>query len=307
MLSHPSGFLKSMREEYLEDSLFLDWLEATGVFMEEELSQTDVVDHLVQEQLVENQDDASEFVLSAWTVLKRRLSWLGSYSPIVFKDRRMVRRLDWQDVPAYTYCLVVSLGAKYDDWHASFGPDYTEQGRLFESITKAAMKAQFSGWRFLETGWSRDNTSKLAAVIDDLISAIDEHKGNAGDYLDLNAKDAGVDLVWHLQFADARGGAPIYLAQCASGKNWLEKVNEPNIKEWTKLVDFAVPPSKAFSLPFSLSERELRRQSNRAGGLFVDRYRLLAQEVSEDAWIPVPLQRELIDWLDPRIDWIISK
>ena len=307
MLSHPPDFLKSVREENLEDSLFLDWLEATSVFLEKELSQTDVVNHLVQEQLVENQDFASKFVLSAWTGLQRRLSWLGSYSPIVFKDRWMVRRLDWQDVPAYSYCLVVSLGSKYNDWHAKFGPNYTEQGRLFESITKAAMEAQFSGWRFLETGWSRDNTSNLAAVIDDLISKIDERKGNPGDYLDLNAKDAGVDLVWHLRFADSRGGAPIYLAQCASGKNWREKVNEPNIKEWTKIVDFAVPPSKAFALPFSLSDRELRRQSNRAGGLLVDRYRLLAQKVSEEDWIPSLLRSELIDWLDPRIDWIIGR
>ena len=277
------------------------------MLLEEELSQTAVVDHLVQEQIVENQQSAAEFVHSAWAALQVRLSWLGSYNPIVFKDRWMVRRLDWQVVPAYSYCLVVSLGSKYDDWHASFGTNYTDQGRLFESITKAAMEARFSGWTFLQTGWSRDNTPKLAVVIDDLISAIDERKGNTGGYLDLNAKDAGVDLVWHLRFADSRGGAPIYLAQCASGKNWPEKVNEPNINEWTKIVDFATPPNKAFSLPFSLSERELRRQSNRAGGLLVDRYRLLAQEVSEDAWIPGPLPRELIDWLDPRIAWIINR
>ena len=120
-------------------------------------------------------------------------------------------------------------------------------------------------------------------------------------------KPVVVVLVWQLEFADARGGAPIYLAQCASGNNWVDKVNEPSIREWTKIVDFAVPPNKAFSLPFSLSERELRRQSNRAGGLLVDRYRLLAQDVSEDTWIPGLLRGELIDWLDPRIDWIISR
>ena len=307
MLSHPSGFLQSVRERNIEDSLFLDWLEATSMFSEQELSQTNVVDHLVQEQIFEDQDSASEFVLYAWIALERRLSWLGSNTPIVFEDRWMIRQLDWQDVPAHSFCLAVSLGSRFYDWHTTFGHNYTEQGRLFESITRAAMENRFCGWTFLETGWSRDNTSKLSTVLDGLISAIDERTGNPDDYLNQNAKDAGVDLVWHLRFADARGGAPVYLAQCASGKNWVDKVNEPNIKEWMKIVDFATPPSKAFSLPFSLSERELRRQSNRAGGLLVDRYRLLAQEVPEDAWLPAPLRCELIDWLDPRIGWMVSR
>ena len=307
MLSHPSDFLKAARDPDLENSVFLDWLEATNLFLEEELSQTDVVDHLVQEQVFEDQDSASEFVLAAWTALQRRMSWIGSHAPIVFKDRLMARRVNWQDVPAHSYCLVVSLGSRYEDWHATFGPNYVEQGRLFESITRAAMEARFIGWRFLQTGWSRDNTTKLASVIDELTVAIDERRGNPDDYLDLNAKDAGVDLVWHLRFPDSRGGTPVFLAQCASGKNWAEKVNEPNIKEWMKIVDFAAPPNKALSLPFALDERELRRQSNRAGGLLVDRYRLLAQADPELVWIPGPLRLELINWLDGRIAWVMNK
>ncbi|MXZ24445.1 MAG: hypothetical protein F4Y80_06165 [Caldilineaceae bacterium SB0665_bin_21] len=307
MLSHPVDFLKSVYDHNIEDSLILDWLEATCMFLEDELSRTDVVDHLVQEQIFETQDSASEFVLSTWSNLEKRLSWLGSYTPIVFDGRQMFRQLDWRDVPVHSYCLVVSLGARYDDWHATFGPNYIEQGSLFESITEAAMKLRFQGWKFLQTGWSRGNTSKLTAVIDGLISTIDEREGKPDDYLDQEAKDAGVDLIWHLPFANAQGGKPIYLAQCASGKNWIEKVNEPNINEWTKIIDFAVPPSKAFSLPFSLSERELRRQSNRAGGLMVDRYRLLAQNTAESDWVPCTLRRELTNWLTPRIEWLRSK
>ena len=307
MLSHPNDFFLSVRERSRNYSILLDWLEATCLFLEEELSRTDVVDHLIQEQIFEEQDSALEFVLSAWFALETRLSWLGSYTPIVFEDRCMVRRLDWQDVPAHSYCLAVSLGSGYADWHATFGSNYAEQGRLFEAITKAAMEARFRGWKFLHTGWGQDNNSKLAAVIDDLISAIDEQEGNTVDYLDEHAKDAGVDLIWYLKFNDARGGAPIYLAQCASGKNWAEKVNQPNLKEWNKIVDFAAPPSKAFLLPFSLSEREIRIQSNRSGGLMVDRYRLLAQETLESGWVPCSLRLELIDWLDPRIEWMVSR
>ena len=99
----------------------------------------------------------------------------------------------------------------------------------------------------------------------------------------------------------------MYLAQCASGKNWEQKISKPNINDWIKIIDFAVKPSKAFSLPFSLSERELRLQSNRAQALFIDRYRLLAHSVAEDEWVPDSLRFELIDWLKPRIAWIIDK
>jgi hypothetical protein len=195
MLSHPRDFLRSIQGHNNDNSLFLDWLESTSLFLEEELSQTDIVDHLVEEQFYEDQSVASEFVSSEWSSLKQRLSWLGSYSPISFKDRWVVRQLDWKEVPAHSYCLVVSFGPKCYGWSNEFGQDYTEQGLLFELITKAAMEARFSGWRFLHTGWARDKASRLSAIVGDLISAIDEREGNLDDYLSRGAKDAGVDLV----------------------------------------------------------------------------------------------------------------
>ena len=285
----------------------LDWLEAASLFAAEEVSQTHVVDHLVQEQIFDEQDRAANLVLSAWTAIQQRLAWMGSRAPITFRERMMIRQVDWRDVPAHSYCLVVSLGPQYQCWHETFGSDYNAQGRLFELITRAALVAPFAGWQFLETGWRQDNTSKLADVIDDLIATIAERKGNTEDYLDKDAKDAGVDLVWYRPFPDSRGGTPIYLSQCASGENWIHKLNEPNIREWMKIVDFAAPPSKAFSVPFALSERELRCQSNRIGGLMVDRYRLLAQDSAESEWIPDSLHDDLVEWLEPRIAWITSR
>lgn len=306
MLSHPTDFPRSVQAGNIDNSLFLDWLETSSLFLEEDLSQTDIVDYLVEEQLLEFQTDASDYVLSAWDALTQRLSWLGSHSPIGFQDRRIVKKLDWKQAPAYSFCLVVSFGSKHEDWHREFGPDYTDQGRLFELITKASMEARFSGWRFLHTGWRKDNTSKLVSV-GNLIQFIDEREGIPNDYLSQNAKDAGIDLVWHFPFADRRGGAPVYLAQCASGKYWEQKTSTPNINDWSKIIDFAVKPSKAFSLPFSLSDKELRLQSNRAQALFIDRSRLLAHSVAEDEWVPDSLRFELIDWLKPRIAWIMDK
>ena len=308
MILKPShGFKRSVSSHNIIAETFLDWLEATSLFAEEEFSHTDIVDYLVEEQLYDSQDFASEFVSLSWTELQRRLAWLGIHSPIIFRDRLMVRQLDWTEVPAHSFCLVVSLGPKYDNWGTRFGPDYNEQGRLFELITKAAMEVSFSGWRFFHTGWSRDNVSRLKDVIDNLVSNIDERNGFPNAYAPYSANDAGVDLVWHLPFADHWGGAPVYLAQCASGMRWADKIHEPDINEWTKFIDFAAVPNKAFSLPFALNEKQLRQQSNRAKGLLLDRYRLLAHNRPEDEWVPTDLREALVTWLEPRIDWIIGR
>ena len=307
MLSHPRGFRRSINVHNINDAAFLDWLQATILFVEEEFSQTDVIDYLLEEQLYDDQDFASGLVLGGWTNLERQLSWLGDYSPIGFTDRRMVRQLIWTEVPAYSYCLAVSLGPRYEGWSSQFDHDYTEQGRLFELITKAAMKVQFDGWRFLHTGWRRDNASKLPAVVQNLISTIDERTGNLAGYTSDNANEAGVDLVWHLPFADHRGSAPVYLAQCASGMDWVGKVHLPSIPQWTKIVDFALRPNKAFSLPFALSDKELRQYSNMAEGLLIDRCRLLARNHPEEQWVPEKLRNVLVKWLEPKINWITSR
>ncbi len=307
MLSIPRGFQRSVNAHNIDDETFLDWVEATTLIAEEELSPTDIIEYLIEEQLYDDQDFASAYVSSRWADLKGRLSWLGCHSPISFDDRWMMRCSDWKEVPAHSFCLVVSFGPRYDGWEDYFGPDYTEQGELFELVTKTAMEVRFSGWQFLHTGWRKDETSKLPDVVRKITSHINEPIGYVDDYASDQANEAGVDLVWHLPFADSRGGAPVYLAQCASGKNWVDKVGKPNINEWTKIIDFAAVPSKAFSLPFSLDDREMRRQSNRAGGLLLDRYRLLAHDVSESKWVPDTLRHDLINWLEPRIDWVVNR
>ena len=307
MLSIPKGFQRSVSAHNIDVATFLDWVETTTLVAQEELSPTDIIEYLIEEHLYDEQDFAAEFVSLQWVDLKTRLSWLGHHSPISFKDRWMVRRLNWTEVPAHSFCLVVSFGPRYDGWTAEFGADYTEQGELFELITKAAMEVRFDGWKFLHTGWRKDYASRLPDVVGNLTSHIDERVGHVDDYASIRANDAGVDLVWHLPFSDNRGGAPVYLAQCASGKNWVDKVNEPNLNEWTKIVDFAGVPSKAFSLPFSLSESDLRRQGVRAKGLLLDRYRLLAHSVAENEWVPATLRHDLVTWLEPRVDWIKNR
>lgn len=307
MLDHPPTLVASVRDSNMSDSVFFDWLETMSMFILDDLSLRDVMDYLLEEQILESQDSAINFLQPAWLELQNRHKWLGSEAPFRMSQNRIERKNDWRTYPAYSYCLVVSHGCRYNDWHSAFGGDYNRQGDLFEEITLASMHMQLPRWKFCHTGWSLRQKQTPQKLVADIANFLAEGVGNVNVYLPKHGKDMGVDLVSCLPYPDRRGGMPIYLTQCASGKDWTSKVNEPNMSEWKKILEFCSTPNKALSIPFALDHIEFRRQSNRSEGLLMDRYRLLACELSEDSWVPSDLANRVIEWLSPRVDWLISK
>ena len=81
MLSIPRGFRRSVMAHNIHDATFLDWVEATTLIAEEELSPSNIIAYLIEEQLYDNEDFATEYVSYRWSDLKNRLSWLGGHSP----------------------------------------------------------------------------------------------------------------------------------------------------------------------------------------------------------------------------------
>jgi hypothetical protein len=307
MLSLPGGINRSVTAHNSKRDIFYDWLEADVLFLDDDLSETDVVDFLMEEQIYTDQNLCSEYVSGAWTQLRRRLGWMGTSSPISFQDRVMIRRNEWREVPALSFCLVLSLGVQYTDWSSSFSSDYTEQGSLFESLTLQAIAKIYSGWEFIRTGWSRDFTSNIRDVVPKLAEQLGEETGDLERWASGKVHEAGLDLVWYKPFTDDRGGLPVYLAQCASGKNWYTKLHTPELSVWKKLIDFTSEPYKAFSLPFALADDEFTRRCNQMSGLLLDRYRLLVCCVPEGEWVPVELHSSLTQWLEPRVDWLLAR
>ena len=310
MLAVPTGFRRSVESHNIKREAFLDWLEASTVFSGEEFSRTDVVDYLLDHDWYAKQDLAREFVGEMWDELRTRLAWLGDNSIVHIDDEFASLRLDaqgWREAPVHSFCLVVSFGPRFVDWHGQFSTIYNTQGQLFELITKAAMESRFHDWKFIHTGWGSGNSLKLKDIVDRIVARTGEREG-ISDYVSDASNDAGVDLVWYLPFADGRGGTPIYLAQCASGSNWIHKIGEPDIKVWEKIIDFAATPNVAFSIPFALAEVDLRRHSNRSGTrLLLDRYRLLEQNTMEEQWVPPELRDRLVEWLEPLVQWILER
>ena len=264
-------------EHNIKLEILCDWIEASVLFDEEDLSTTDVVDILTKEEIYDDSDLALEIVEWGWRKLKRRLRWIGEGSPFSFIGRKMRRMRSWEENPAHSFCILLSMPLCYTDWSTGLhGVGYSEQGRLFESLTKASIESQFSDWEVYQAGWSVSNPVKLSEVVDEVASRLGEEMKNITPWENPEGNDAGLDLLCYRPFPDNRAGIPVYLMQCASGKNWKFKLKEPDLKTWMKMIDFVAIPRKAFAIPFALPDDEFKSRCNVVDGLLLDRYRLLA-------------------------------
>jgi hypothetical protein len=122
-----------------------------------------------------------------------------------------------------------------------------------------------------------------------------------------NSKDLTLDIVLYQPFLDTRQGAPYILFQCASGRNWDEKLKEPDVDLWRKLLNPDFPTIRGVSLPFCLSDDGFHFASPKTSGFLLDRCRLLLAASKCSDWIATDLERQLIDWMTPRTNEILER
>lgn len=298
MLSLPTtGISRSVTTHNVKLDVLCDWIESNILFDEEELSFVDVVSCLLAGQIYDDSDMASEVVSDAWTELRRRQSWISNSTPFDISSQRITRKSTWRRFPAHSFCLLLSLAKWYRGWASQQRNDYNLQGELFEKLIGESLAQQFKNWEILLTGWSRTTPQSLGTIVEKVASSVGESVGNLTRWTSENANDAELDLLLCRPFNDKRTGIPVYLMQCASGANWTEKLHTPRLELWTKAVDFAVTPKRAFAMPFALLDREFSQKCLLVNGLFIDRYRILANNNSFSS----ELKKGLKNWAAPRI------
>ena len=111
MLTLPkSGMARSVEPEHnVELDALCDWVEASVAFAKLQfLSGSDIVDVLCEEEIYESQDFAWELVDNAISELQRRRDCLGDGTPFEVQGDRIVRTKNWEDVPAYSFCLTLA-------------------------------------------------------------------------------------------------------------------------------------------------------------------------------------------------------
>jgi hypothetical protein len=295
-----TGISRSINEHNIDLDALCDWIEATVLFDENVVSQTQIVDTLCENHIYESQAFAYEMMANAWSELRRRELWLGGGTAMKVVGQTLERVKPWDDRPDHGFCISLSLAKLYPTWARSFGHDYTEQGALFEELTAAAIRILLSDWQVHSTGWTTTHTKKLNEIVGEVAVRLHEPTGDIQRWTKASANEAGLDLICYRTFDDGRAGLPVYLVQCASG-GYEGKLHTPNLKIWKRIVIFTAEPRKAFSMPFSLTDGEFTRVCNLVDGMLLDRYRLLAPGRLKSDWLSVGLKMALVDWVGPRL------
>lgn len=303
MLALPArGFNRSVNIHNVELGACCDWLEASVLFADDDLGGADIVDILRENEIYSEQSFAWELVNDAFSVIQKRGRIIGEGYPVGLRGpTRLGKRDSWELYPAYAFCLVLSLPTSYPAWTRMFGPNFTEQGELFEALTAESIQASLTGWAVYRTGWTRSAPSRLSSVVGEVASLLGEATGDLVRWSRRKANEAGLDLVCFRPFPDGRVGVPTYLFQCASGNDWRKKMKQPDLDIWTKIITFASHPKKAFSIPFALSDEEYLYGCAVVNGLLLDRHRLLAPGRITRNWLSADLASRLIAWARPRI------
>lgn len=299
-----TGMARSVEPEHnVQLDVLCDWIEASLAFTKLNfISESDIVDVLCEEEIYESQDFAWELADNTLAELRRRQSCLAAGSPFKIHGDRVVRTKDWENVPAYSFCLTLACAKWYPKWSAALGNNYSKQGQLFEEVAEGALEKLLPGWKVHRAGWSPDNAAKIKKVVSDVANMLREAEGDLQPWVSEDANEAGLDIVCYRPFADSRPGLPTLFVQCASGKHHEHKLGTPNMKEWGKLIRFtAVLPQRSFVTPYVFTDNEFKRVSNKVDGLLLDRVRLLSAGNDGGSWLSEKLNKRLCEWVLPRI------
>ena len=81
------------------------------LFDNEAVSKIDIVEILTEKGIYDDSDLALNIVNTAWSELKRRLGCIENGNPFSFIHQGIKSRYPWQENPAHTFCVLLSMPA----------------------------------------------------------------------------------------------------------------------------------------------------------------------------------------------------
>ena len=284
-------------------SALCDWVEASVLFEDNELSRTQVVDVLLENDLYVKQDLASERIEQVWSVVSERIKYLNGPLGMQVTHNRITRTQPWSDFPAYGFCMALALSELYPSWSRVWDTAASVQGCIFEELAEESFARSLTGWRVRRIGWAPGQPTKLQKVLPGIIAEINERDGAEMTlHVDEDTNELGLDLLAYRSYDDAHASLPVLLIQCASGKNWVTKRQTPDFSIWAKIISFNSKPVRGFAIPFAFVDQvEFRKEAASVCGVFVDRNRLLGALRRNTGKMPRDLNHRIRAWTRDRL------
>lgn len=201
-------------------------------------------------QAEEGISEPEQIVEATWLELAFREQVVGDAYPVQVNEGLATGRGDWQQTTSYAFLAMLAARVAY-----GLSLPVQEPARRFEELVTVALEA-YTGGEAVRFGWphNRDEfPTDFKKAARDLAHRLGEKPGGM-EAIGTNAKDYALDVVAWRGFSDQRRGQHILLCQCATGKDWNEKVISE--RGWEKVIDFTVAPTRSVAFPFVPSREE---------------------------------------------------
>jgi hypothetical protein len=246
-----------------------------------------------REQEEEGLGRNEQLVEAVWLELSFRQQVVGATYPVAFEDGLLVITGSWGESVIYAFLAMLSARVTYS-LSLPTGPP----ARRFEEVVSIALKT-YTGGQSVRFGWPHDRNefpSDFRTAARQLAHQLGERPGGM-EAIGTNAKDYALDVVAWRGFDDGRRGQHVLLCQCATGKDWNEKMLSG--RAWEKVIDFAVAPTCSVAFPFvpPRDDEEIAAWLDVAikGGVPFDRLRLAS--LTRDDYADAELLGNLRTWV----------
>jgi len=277
-----------------------DWILASALFGEEDVSRTDVLDALMESQAYSDQKFCQEFIADVWRLLEIFFDEIES--PCLEYHSRAIRsHAPWPDDKALSYCITASLRQVYDAWSKKCG-DYIQQGQILEELTRLSLSAHHPNITFKTTGWSGVNTNlKFNQLVNQICKDANFTEMDLALWDTGMVKDKGLDVYGYFQNKARRPSAPFLMFQCASGGNWKEKRGTPDLNIWKSIMQTYSMPLRGMSIPFLVNETDFQHSLIIIQGPLLDRPVLLSG-INGNGALGHDLGNSIDEWVGSKID-----
>ncbi len=278
---------KTPTSAYFNSHYFCDYIELLALLNNGDIvSEADIYDRFLEDERINERggfetseiNDHWESRISEWFILLDvRQSEYGRMYPFIVENNTIKLSQEMDNQKSGYLFLLLSSTRNYIDDNNLLTTDFERVSYevLKDYLPSYAQVFQFGKSNVSHVRYSGHITEKIDKLAEDLKS---EPKYKPHFFAPTNNGDGGLDIVSWVSFPQDinQCNIQVYLAQCATGDNWLSKQDDTH-KFPTKYINFDGFVNYIMFIPYDGRniDREFTEESKMGTYLFFDRFRLL--------------------------------